>query len=257
MITDGVLQLFVRTLGSHKHVKRGAITRFERENTTIPVDVARVLDQVGGWSYGDLRFVEPTQLESKRALLDGMVDDFEAGRSTTWNHAFWNRAWLPLAMSAHEVFACDPLGCFGGTPHQVVSYDLKGGEVWRVFPSMTAWLSALTDGFEADGKDALGATYASARASRSLTEVQLPPTLEEQRSPQRFEAGIGAWQVLRHPDGRAWAIRERRDGYDLRIGEGEDAVIRKRTAPNPSMEVRRLIREQKGEGFVRPAPAAT
>jgi len=83
-----------------------------------------------------------------------------------------------------------------------------------------------------------------------VVEVKLPATLEEQRSPQRFETGIGAWRVLRHPDGRSWAIRERRDGFDLRIGEGEAAVIRKRTAPNPSSEVRRLIREQKAEGFL-------
>jgi hypothetical protein len=48
--------------------------------------------------------------------------------------------------------------------------------------------------------------------------------------------------------GRSWAIRERRDGYELRIGNGDDAVIRKRTCPSPNREIRRLIREQKAEG---------
>ncbi|CAN5917801.1 hypothetical protein BH11MYX3_BH11MYX3_28230 [soil metagenome] len=250
MITDGVLQLFVRTLGSNKHVKRGAITRFERDDASIPADVARVLDQVGGWRYGDLRFTEPANLETDRAKWNSLVDDFEAGRSSTWNHAFWHRAWIPLATSSVEVYAFDPIGCFGGAPQQIVSFDVKGGAAWHVFPSITAWLGALTDGFEAEGKDALGAAYASARANKTCVDVTLPPTLEEQRSPQRFEAGIGAWKVMRHPDGRSWAIRERRDGYELRIGEGEDAVTRRRTVPSPSTEVRRLIREQKAEGFV-------
>lgn len=252
MITDGVLQLFVRTLGSHKHVKRGAITRFDRDDASVPADVARVLDQIGGWRYGDLTFTEPAKLESERAMWNNLVDDFEAGPSNTWNHAFWNRAWLPLATSSVELYAFDPIGCFGGAPGQVVSFDFKGGDSWHVFPSMTTWLSALTDGFEGEGKDALNAAYAWARATKNCVDVKIPPTLEEQRSPQRFEAGIGAWRVLRHPDGRSWAIRERRDGFELRIGEGEDAVTRRRTAANPTAEVRRLIREQKAEGFVPP-----
>ena len=250
MITDGVLQLFVRTLGSHKHVKRGAITRFERDDASVPADVARVLDQVGGWRYGDLRFTEPASLESDRAAWGKLVDDFEAGRSRTWQHAFWHRAWIPLAVSSAEVHAYDPIGCFGGAPHQVVSFELTGGDAWHVYPSLAAWMGALTDGFEAEGKDALRAAYAWARTTKNVVDVTLPPTLEEQRSPQRFEAGIGAWRVLRHPDGRSWAVRERRDGYELRIGEGEDAVTRRRTVPSPTMEVRRLIREQKAEGFV-------
>ena len=255
MISESLLQLFVRTIGSHKYVKRGAITRFERDDANVHADVARVLDQVGGWRYGDFKFTQPAQLETDRAAWNKLVDDFEAGRSIMWNHAFWNRAWLPLATSSVEVHAYDPIGCFGGTPHQIVSFDIKGGDSWHMFPSISAWISALTEGFEVEGKDALSIAYAWARSNKTCVDVKLPMTLEEQRSPQRFEAGIGAWTVLRHPDGRAWAVRERRDGFDLRIGEGEDAVVRKRSAPNPTSEVRRLIREQKAEGFV-PPPAS-
>jgi len=80
--------------------------------------------------------------------------------------------------------------------------------------------------------------------------VKFPQTLDEQRSSQRFDAGIGQWLEMQHPDGRRWAVRQRRDGYELRIGAGEDAVIRRRSAPNPSAELRRLVREQKAEGFI-------
>ena len=117
--------------------------------------------------------------------------------------------------------------------------------------SVTAWLTALTEGFETEGKDALEKAYAWARANNKCVDVKLPPGVDEQRSKQRFEAGIGDWIELRHPDGRSWAVRERRTGFELRIGEGEDAVIRKRNSANPSAEVRRLLREQAAEGFVR------
>ncbi len=256
MISESLLQLFVRTLGSHKYVKRGAITRFEQADTTVHPDVARVLDQVGGWRYGDFKFTQPAQLEADRAHWNRLVDALEEERSVMWNHAFWNRAWLPLAVSSAEVHAYDPIGCFGGTPHQIVTFDIKGGDAWHVFPTISAWLSALIEGFEVEGKDALTIAATWARANKTCIDVKLPLTLEEQRSPLRFEAGIGAWTVLRHPDGRSWAVRERRDGFDLRIGEGEDAVIRRRSAPNPSAEVRRLLREQKAEGFVLSAPDA-
>ncbi len=252
MITDSLFQLFVRTLGSHKYVKRGSITRFEWEKAGFPADVGRVLTSVGGWKYVDYRFTEPTQMDEARASWNRLADDFEEGRSAVWHHAFWNRGWYPLAVSKSEVHAFDPIGCFGGTPEQVVTFDLVGGDSWRVYPSISAWISALIEGFESEGKDALEKAHAWARANRTTVEVKLPPTLEEQRSPHRFEAGIGQWIELRHPDGRAWAVRERRDGYELRIGEGEDAVIRKRTAPKPSAEVKRLLREQKAEGFLPP-----
>jgi len=251
VITDSLLQLFVRTLGSHKHVKRGAITRFAGDHGDVPADVGRVLGHVGGWRYGDFRFAEPAQLDEHRATLTNLVTEFEAGRSTTWNHAFWNSAWFPLAMSSIEVHAFDPVGCFGGAPEQVVAFDFKGGDAWCVFPTISAWLTALTEGFEDEGKDALDKARAWARAHKACVDVKLPQGLDEQRSKQRFEAGIGSWIELRHPDGRSWAVRERRNGYELRIGEGEDAVLRKRTAANPSAEIRRLLREQQAEGFVR------
>lgn len=251
MITDSQLQLFVRTLGQHKHVKRGAITRFEGDPGDVPADVIRLLDQVGGWRYGDLRFTETSNLHKERDRWCSLVDDFEAARSDIWNHAFWNRAWYPLASSSIEVYAFDPIGCFGGAPNQVVCFDFKGDDKWIVFPSMAVFLSALIDGFESDPKvDALVAAKTWAHANKSCVDVKLPALPEEQRSPQRFEAGIGAWRVLRHPDGRSWAVRERRDGYELRIGEGEDAILRRRSHAEPSAEIRRLIREQKAEGFV-------
>lgn len=251
VITDSLLQLFVRTLGSHKHVKRGSITRFDAQNSDVPLDVARVLGHVGGWRYGDFRFTEPSQLAGERENLNKLVDDFEAGRSNTWNHAFWNRGWYPLAMSSVEVYAFDPVGCFGGAPEQVVSFDYKGGDAWSVYPSISAWLTALTEGFENEGKDAVEKAYEWAIANNGCVKVKLPEELDARRSKQRFEAGIGSWIEMRHPDGRCWAVRERRNGYELRIGEGEEAVIRKRTAPNPSAELRRLLREQHAEGFVR------
>ncbi|CAN5481287.1 hypothetical protein BH11MYX1_BH11MYX1_56750 [soil metagenome] len=250
MITDSLLQLFVRTLGSHTHVKRGAITRLDWENAGIPADVGRVLGHVGGWRYGDFKFTAPSQLDADRTMWNNLVGEFEAGRSKMWNHSFWNPAWYPLATSSAEVHAFDPIGCFGGARDQIVVFDVKGGDTWRVYPAISAWLSALIEGFEAEGKEALQKANEWARANKSYVEVKLPHAIEDQRSKQRFEAGIGEWVELRHPDGRSWAVRGRRDGYELRIGEGEDAVIRKRTAPNPATEVRRMLREQKAEGFL-------
>src|SRR5665647_1396017 len=90
VITDSLLQLFVRTLGSHKHVKRGAITRHDGESGALPPDVGRVLGHVGAWRYGDLRFMQPSQLDSERARLTNLATEFEAGRSSTWSHALWN-----------------------------------------------------------------------------------------------------------------------------------------------------------------------
>lgn len=251
MITDSLLQLFVRTLGSHKHVKRGAMSKHDGESGGLPVDVGRVLGHVGGWKYLDLRFIEPSQLDRERAALTKLATEFEEGRSTTWSHALWNSAWYPLAVSSIEVHAFDPVGCFGGSPEQVVSFDFSSGDAWCVFPQISSWLTALTEGFETEGKDALDKAYAWARENKHCVDVKMPKEIEERRAKQRFEAGIGSWIELRHPDGRAWAVRERRNGFELRIGEGEDAVIRKRTAANPSAEVRRLLREQAAEGFVR------
>ncbi|MBK9031340.1 MAG: hypothetical protein IPL61_08380 [Myxococcales bacterium] len=251
MISDSLLQLFVRTLGSHKHVKRGAITRHDGDNGGLPLDVGRVLGHVGGWRYGDLRFIEPAQLDRERAKLTDHATAVEAGRSRTWSHALWNSAWYPLAISSIEVHAFDPVGCFGGSPEQVVSFDVSSGDAWCVFPTISSWLTALTEGFETDGKDALEKAYAWAREHRACVDVKLPPGEDERRAKARFEAGVGSWIELRHPDGRCWAVRERRDGFELRIGEGDDAVTRTRTAAKPSAEVRRLVREQQAEGFVR------
>jgi hypothetical protein len=252
VITDSLLQLFVRTLGSHKHVKRGAMTRHDGESGALPPDVGRVLGHVGGWRYGDLRFMQPSQLDRERATLTNLATEFEEGRSSTWSHALWNSAWYPLAISSIEVHAFDPVGCFGGSPEQVVSFDFSSGDTWCVFPTISAWLTALTEGLEtSEGKDALEKAYAWARANKGCVDVKLPQGVDAQRSKQRFEVGIGSWIELRHPDGRSWAVRERRTGFELRIGEGDDAVIRKRPSANPSAEVRRLLREQAAEGFVR------
>ena len=249
MITDSLLEAFVRALATHKHVDRGTKPNFDWEKAGVPVDVGRVLGSVGGWSSGNLKFTEPSRVDAERQLWNRLVGEFEAGRSDISNHALWNSAWYPLATSSVEVHAFDPIGCFGGAPGQVVVFDVKGGDSWRVFPAISSWITALTEGLESEEKDAVAAALTWARANRAFTEVKLPQAVDEQRSSQRFEAGVGAWIELRQADGRCWAIRERRDGYELRIGEGDDAVIRKRICPKPSAEVRRLVREQKAEGF--------
>lgn len=250
MITDSLLQLFVRTLGSHKRVKRGAITRHDGESGALPPDVSRVLGQVGGWRYNDLRFIQPSEMDRERAALTDLATAFEEGRSTSASHALWNGAWYPLAISSIEVHAFDPVGCFGCAPEQVVSFDFSSGDSWCVFPTISAWLSALTEGLEtSDGKDALEKAYAWARTNKGCVDIKLPP--DAQRLKERFDIGVANWIEMRHPDGRVWAVREKRTGFELRIGEGEDAVIRKRASANPGAEVRRLLREQAAEGFVR------
>ncbi|HEY4058928.1 MAG TPA: hypothetical protein VGM39_20075 [Kofleriaceae bacterium] len=252
MITDSQLQLFVRTLTAHKHIKRGAITRYEGSDE-LPEDVRRLLEQVGGWRYGDSKFTELAQLPSERDAWNKNVDDHEAGTATPPQYAFWNRAWYPLLTSPIECYAFDPVGFFGGAPNQVVHFDAVGGEEWLVFPSTTMFLSALIEGFEAEtkgrDKDALVQANMWAKKQKGSVSVKLPQGPEEQRAPERFNAGVGAWTVLRHPDGRVWSARERRDGYEIRIGEGEDAIIRKRSSVSPGSDVRKLIKEQKTEGF--------
>jgi hypothetical protein len=257
-IAQGTLQLFEQRLSTHKKIDRGVINRFDWSGVDVPSDVARVLTAVGGWSYGDFSFVEPAQLDEVRRFWTALSEALEAGRSESWEHTFWNPAWYVLAQSSVEVHAYDPIGCFGGTPGQVVSFDVKGGDSWYVFTSINAWLGALAEGFEGEekGRDPIKAATEWARSQGAMTRVKLPEGLDELRSPRRFQSGVGNWTELRHADGRAWAIRERRDGYELRIGDGDDAIIRKRRCPNPGAEVRKLIREQKAEGFAAPAITA-
>jgi len=248
MITDSLLTRFAHALAARKGTEVTRVAPVASDG--IPGDLVRLLSVVGGWRYGDLRFSEASQLQAEREFWEGLVDDFERGRSEIWGHAFWNRAWYPIATSSVEVFAHDPVGCFGGPPGQVVSFDFKGGDDWFVFASLVEWLTAFTEGLESDAtKDAVYAMYEWARVHGKGARVPLPQERAAQRSEQRFAIGIGPWIRLCHADGRRWSIRERRDGYEVEIGEGDDIVKRKRTCQDPSREVRRLVREQESDGF--------
>ena len=62
-----------------------------------------------------------------------------------------------------------------------------------------------------------------------------------------------AWRRYVHADGRHWAVRVTREGYELRLGAVEDPsdppVIRPRRCEEPEAELKVLIGEQLAEGF--------
>ena len=62
-----------------------------------------------------------------------------------------------------------------------------------------------------------------------------------------------AWRCYVHLDGRHWAVRLTREGYELRLGVADDPedppVIRPRISKHPEAEVAALIAEQLAEGF--------
>lgn len=60
------------------------------------------------------------------------------------------------------------------------------------------------------------------------------------------------WRELRHEDGREWAIRVTRGGYEIRLRPSaeEEPIVRKRSSDDPPAEVSRLVQEQLAEGYV-------
>lgn len=68
------------------------------------------------------------------------------------------------------------------------------------------------------------------------------------------EQGLLPWQVFHHPDGRIWAIRAAKNGYQLRLGDPkDDPVIKERPSRTTDVEILRLVGEQLADGFVRQA----
>lgn len=248
MVSDAKLALLVGALHASKHAQRAAShAGAPPSDPGIPAEVLRFVTALAGWSYGDLRFTSAETLEQDRAFLSGLAAEFEAG-GERWSHAFWHRAWYPLALSGTEVLAYDPIGCFGGPTGQVVVYDFKGGESWCIFPTLGAWIDAFTTGLESGEAAEWFALDWGARHA-GMTREPLPTDPLARRSPARFDAGLGAWIRMRHPDGRRWAIRARRDGYDLEVGEPDEMVARRRVCASPGEQVRRLVEEQAREGF--------
>ena len=62
-----------------------------------------------------------------------------------------------------------------------------------------------------------------------------------------------AWRCYVHPDGRHWAVRVTREGYELRLGAVDDPsdppLLRPRRCEEPEAEVEALLGEQLAEGF--------
>lgn len=216
-------------------------------------ELERLLQTVGGWALYDFRFLPLAEVAAHKELWDRLSRDFEAGGSDNWSHALWNREWTPLAHTAHEQWAWDPVGAFGGAPGQVVSFDFKGGQEWLITPSLADWVKVMSVGL-LDESDALGSARQFARSNGLLTTAALPKTLEAQRSPERFHAGERPWIELVHPDGTHWAVREERGGYALRLGDPADPVIRRRECAKPKEEVERLVAEQRAAGLSERTP---
>ena len=64
--------------------------------------------------------------------------------------------------------------------------------------------------------------------------------------------GLLAWRRYVHPDGRHWAVRVTREGYELRLGVDDPSdppVMRPRRCQEPEAELEVLIGEQLAEGF--------
>lgn len=60
--------------------------------------------------------------------------------------------------------------------------------------------------------------------------------------------------MFHHPDGRIWAIRAAKGGYQLRLGDPkDDPVIKERPSRTTDVEILRLVGEQLADGFVRQA----
>lgn len=249
MIPTALLQEFLQLLKANRLSEHHPPPlRLETNLDEVPSEVVQFLSQLGGWRYGDMHFTALSELEPERARFSSYAAEFEEGRSDRWGHAFFHPDFFPIACSSHELIAYDPTGHFGGVSGQVVTYDFKGDNRWLIFASLTSWLRAFVAALET-GKNSEYEIYNWARKNQELTVMSLPEALAEQRSRSRFDAGLGPWIRLRHLDGSVWSIRERRDGYELELGEGEDAVRRRRTCARPSDEMERLIKEQRAEGF--------
>lgn len=240
VLTDANLQHFAHVFRAHPDA---VVTpsRLAAGGT----EVERLLGLVGGWALGDFRFLLPGELAPHRQQWAERAEAFEAGRSTELAHAHWSPAWTPLAATAREQWAWDPAGCFGGSPGQVVCFDVRG-EGWDVYASLAAWVRAFSVGLR--DEDVLGGTRDWAEKNGVLVRVALPSG-EARRSAARFEAGATAWIELVHPDGTRWAIREERAGYTVRVGDPADPLIRHRECERPREEVARLVAEQHAAGF--------
>jgi hypothetical protein len=187
MLPDALLKDFVNALSARSDTK-SRTAHVDWEKRGLPGDVGRLLSAVGGAAYGDLRFVELSELEEARELWDKLVTDFEAGQSSIGAHALWNPNWYPIAQSSVEVYAYDPIGCFRGRPGQIVGFDFKGGQSWGLFPSIGFWLAALKAGLEgAPEENAVYAARRWAEVRQKFCRVSLPETPDEQRSKHRFE----------------------------------------------------------------------
>lgn len=250
MLSERVLKKFVAAVEVAPNVD--AREARHAEDATLPEDFSRLIAATARWrSVRDLWFVSADGWRDDKAHWDRLATAFELEGGRNWPHAFWSRDWLPIAHNnSYLQFAYAPRECFGGPPGQVIGFDFKGGEQWVVFTSLDAWLDAVVTTLEVTPpRDLAPGSIEWALKRGDAVHFDLPTDDAARRSSARFSLGESEWIELLHQDGSRWAIRARRASYQVRLGDPEDPLVRERSSADPSVEVARLIEEQKAEGF--------
>jgi hypothetical protein len=140
-----------------------------------------------------------------------------------------------------------------GDPPMVVSPDDTMNACWvYVFDVEGRRLDVFATHAEASGEWIGSIAFSAGGAPKPLrfNVIEPPP---RQREPEPWIPA--RWQAFRHADGRAWAIRETQNGYELRLGEGEEVTFRQRVSQRSVSDVAELIYDIEREGFVREPPA--
>ncbi|SET37165.1 SMI1/KNR4 family protein [Hymenobacter actinosclerus] len=133
-------------------VSAAAVAAFEAEfDLRLPAGLRQWLDWhdgqppelfealVGMYSWPSLEDMAATMRINRELLADG---DF----APYW----WQPAWLPFLTNGSGDHLClDPEGTFTGRPGQLIEHWHDGPERTVVFPSLSAWLAAVVQAYEA------------------------------------------------------------------------------------------------------------
>ena len=135
------------------------------DRSDLPGEVGRLLALVGGRTCGDVHFLAASAVEKVCARLV--------------NNPCWNPAWWPLATTATELYAYDPIGSFRGRPGRVISFELEYGGECTLIPTLSLWLGAMIE-VRDRGSDVAALARDWLRV-RGQLYVSVPTTLDDDR----------------------------------------------------------------------------